>query len=328
MPLISVIIPAYNCEAFIEAAIASIQVQTLHDFEVIVVDDGSTDGTLARIKSIVEADGRIKVIAQAHSGKPSIARNVGIRHSSGEFLCFLDGDDLFYPDKLMKQLELLHKHPDVNLVFHDVQFLYPQPRADEKSYLGRVDFVNAARAYMSPAYDNVYLCHANYYNFMSAYYATILMSAVMMRKSCLATEEVWFPEDMAIGEDIDLWFRLALKNKYAYIDEPLSYYRQHDSSITHDMARYLEGSIHVHRKNLNRGMTLLTDMERDKYAAKIRALHWHYGYLLYSNFQMRSARQQYTSALKLQFSTKAFIALIKTMLPVSFIRLYKTYLRA
>ncbi len=330
MPAISVIIPAYNCELFIREAITSVQTQSFQDFEIVVVNDGSTDQTLSIVESMAKDDQRIKVLSQSNSGKPSVARNVAIKNSTGEFLCFLDGDDVFLPSKFEKEINLFLKYPQVNVVFHDVRFLNENDNSsvDKVSYLGRVNFTETAKDYITPDQDRVYLCKDNYYNFMSAYFASVLVSAVMIRRSCLLSLTVWFPENIVIGEDIDLWFRLALTNRFAYLDEPLSHYRQHDNSITRDMSIYLKGSIQVHLRNLERGRNLLTEQEKKKYQAKIRALHWHYGYLLYSNYQMSHARREYFSALKLAFSVKAFIALLKTMLPVSLVKICKSYLRA
>jgi hypothetical protein len=150
----------------------------------------------------------------------------------------------------------------------------------------------------------------------------------MVRRSCIYAQDIWFPEDMTIGEDIDLWFRLARTRRFAYLDETLSYYRQHETSITHDMGRYLKGSIAVHRKNLERGTGILTPFERKKYETKIRALHWHYGYLLFSNYEMSAARREFAQALRLEFTNKAMIALLKTLVPTTVIRYYKSRVRA
>ncbi|WP_243373873.1 glycosyltransferase family A protein [Geotalea sp. SG265] len=328
MPKISVVIPVYNCESYIKEALKSVQKQSVRDLEIIVVNDGSTDGTLSVTEALAERDERIRIISQANSGKPAIARNVGLRHAGGKYVCFLDGDDLFMPGKLEKQLEIFLRFPELNLVFHDVRHLYEDDRHEPGSYLGNARFTHVAKDYMAQVQENIYLCGENFYNFISAYFLTIHTSAVMATRSCLEAQSTWFPEDATIGEDADLWFRLALSNRTAYLDEVLSCYRQHSTSITSNMANYLKGSILVHRRNLERGEHVLTREEKKLYEKKIQGYHWHYGYLLYSNYEMKLARKEYLDALKLGFSPKTVVAIAKTMLPRSFVRCCKTFLKA
>ncbi len=327
MPKISVIIPAYNSERYIRLAIESVLCQSEQDFEIVVIDDGSTDGTLSIVKSLAEYDNRIRVITQPNSGKPSIARNAGIKNSSGDFVCFLDADDLYFPNKLEKQLKVFQKYPHLNLVFHDVKLFTENSSKDQGSYLVNTNFIANAKDYVTAAQDGIYLCKENFFNYMSVYSASLAIPNVMVRRSCLDAQAVWFPEDTAIGEDVDLWFRLALSNRLACIFECLSYYRRHDNNITNHMEGYLKGSIQVHGRNLKRGLKLLTKTEIKEYEKKILTMHWHYGYLLYSKYETSLARHQFMNALKIKFSTKAFIALLKTMLPVSFIKLYKAHLK-
>ncbi|GAB7026149.1 glycosyltransferase family 2 protein [Geotalea toluenoxydans] len=327
MPRISVIIPVYNCESYIGEALKSILNQSVQDVEIIVVNDGSTDGTLSVAEAFAEKDKNIRIISQTNSGKPAVARNVGLRHAAGEYICFLDGDDLFLPGKLEKQLEIFRRFPELNLVFHDVRHLYEDNRHDLGSYLGNAGFTELAKDYMAPRQGNIYLCRENFYNFISAYFLTIHTSSIMVRRSCLDDQGTWFPEDVTIGEDADLWFRLVLSNRVAFLNEILSYYRQHSTSITSNMADYLQGSILVHRRNLKRGEHLFTPGEKQLYEEKIRGYHWHYGYLLYSNYEMERARREYMDALKLGYSTKAVVAVAKTMLPRSFVRFCKTCLK-
>jgi len=325
MPIISVIIPAYNCESFIGKAISSVRTQTMQDFEIVVVDDGSTDRTLSVVESLARQDKRIKIVSQKNSGKPSVTRNVGIRNSSGEYLCFLDGDDFYLPRKLEKELEILRKYPAVDLVFHDVLEQTDRHAPMEGSYLGRAGFPANAADYIFRVEDGVYLCRENFYNFMSACCATILMSAPMLKRACLDSQMVWFPEFMTIGEDIDLWFRLAMSYGFAYLDESLSCYRRHDKSITKNVESFLKGSIEVHNRNYQRGCHLFTKGEKIRYKSRISALHWHLAYYLYSKFEMTAARKEIINSLKLNFTFKALFTFVKSLLPLNIIRFCKGY---
>lgn len=120
MPTISIIVPVYNGEKTILETIQSIQAQTFSDFELIVINDGSTDGTLDVISTV--QDPRLKVFSYENGGLP-VARNRGIRRSRGEFITFIDADDLWKPDKLERQLAALHKNPEAGVAYSWTAFI-------------------------------------------------------------------------------------------------------------------------------------------------------------------------------------------------------------
>ena len=128
-PLISVIIPVYNCEKYVAEAIESILAQTYPALEVIVVDDGSTDGTGEIVKSFPQ----VKYLFQDNAGTAA-ARNRGIRAAKGEYIAFLDADDLWLPEKLAQQISAYNVDPDLELVTGLVkQFFSPEMDANRKS---------------------------------------------------------------------------------------------------------------------------------------------------------------------------------------------------
>ncbi len=119
-PLISVIIPAYNAERTILETIASVQQQTFSNFELIVINDGSKDRTLELLHNI--ADERLKIFSYENGGLP-VARNRGISHATGEFIAFLDADDLWTPDKLEAQLEALQQQKEAGVAYSWTYFM-------------------------------------------------------------------------------------------------------------------------------------------------------------------------------------------------------------
>src|SRR5205814_6631728 len=125
-PLVSVIIPAFNAQQFIAAAIQSVIHQTLQHFEVIIVNDGSTDSTASIVASFCENDPRIRLITQPN-GKLPKARNTGLDAASGEFVAFLDADDIWQPTKLEKQLQIW-RQTKADVVFSDA---FHFPRSEE-----------------------------------------------------------------------------------------------------------------------------------------------------------------------------------------------------
>lgn len=117
-PLLSVIMPAYNCAAYIEESLASIFSQGIDDLEVVVVDDGSTDGT-AQIATAFDA--RVRVLRNDHGG-PAAARNLAVANARSDLLAFLDADDVWLPGKLAAQLQYLADHPEARIVYSGFQF--------------------------------------------------------------------------------------------------------------------------------------------------------------------------------------------------------------
>lgn len=109
-PLVSIIMPAYNAEKFIAQAIASVQAQTLSDWELIVSDDASTDATLSIVQGIAEQDARIVVLEPAGNHGPAHARNRAIENAAGRYIAFLDSDDLWKPRKLETQIGFMQEN--------------------------------------------------------------------------------------------------------------------------------------------------------------------------------------------------------------------------
>ena len=119
-PKISIIIPTFNCGDFIYRTIESVFAQTYKNYEIIIVDDGSTDSTKDKIDLISKKGIPINYIYQANAG-PAAARNTGIRNAAGEYITFLDADDFWIPEKLELQVDVLERESDIGLVYGDVK---------------------------------------------------------------------------------------------------------------------------------------------------------------------------------------------------------------
>ena len=208
MPKVSVIIPAYNAERFIKNAVESVLVQTFRDFEVFVIDDGSTDNTL---KIIREYEPRIKVFTKTNGG-PASARNVGIQNSSAEYISFLDADDLWPKDTLKLQTEFMEKNHQFGFAYGDSEFFYPE-RHDEKTHLYTSDF------------EGHVFKHLFWNNFISN-------STVIVRKKCFDKVGLLDESKELLGaEDFDLWLRLNMHFPVGHIPQVLSRKRIHSGSL-------------------------------------------------------------------------------------------------
>lgn len=215
-PRISVVIPTYNRQELLIEAIGSVLAQTYQDFEIIVVDDGSTDNTEEKIQPYLS---RVRYIKQRNQGVAA-ARNAGIRHAKGEYLCFLDSDDIWLPEKLSTQIAFADKHPQYGLIATEIQGI-----DDSKKKVG----TNKAAKYTirngNVADD---LLFGNW----------IQTSTVMVPSRCLEAVGC-FDEDVGqFGEDWLMWMRIAVRYPVYFLPEALILYRYHSESLS---ARQSEG---------------------------------------------------------------------------------------
>lgn len=207
MPLISVVVPAYNVEKTIKETIQSIQQQTFSDFELIVINDGSTDGTLDVLATIEEP--RMKIFSYENGGLPE-ARNRGIARSTGELITFIDADDLWTADKLELQLAALQNHPEAGLVYSWTSFMDSEGKAFSKD---------------SPVYyeGNIYpiLLVGNFIN---------SGSNVMLRRQAIESVGT-FDASLRSIEDWEYWLRVAAKWPFALVPKHQILYRQSSTSM-------------------------------------------------------------------------------------------------
>lgn len=224
-PLVSVVIPAFNAGKFIEQAVDSVLAQTYSNYEIIIVDDGSSDDTVERLRSYGD---KVTVISQPNRGVSS-ARNAGIMRARGEWIAFLDADDYWEPEKLEKQVNFIKQNPDMILV-HTGKRLF-----DEK---GTVEYDEASYHQLRQSADFRSLLVRNCIN----------TSSVMVRKD-IVVEAGMFDSTIRHFEDQDLWLRLAKKGRFGYIPEDLFHYRIHGTQATSLTSAFCEGGLKVIRKN-------------------------------------------------------------------------------
>lgn len=205
-PTVSVVIPAYNAAIYLPKTIESILQQSFQDFEILVVNDGSTDDTVKHVSSFTDC--RVKLINQENQGCAT-ARNTGVLAAKGEYIAFLDSDDLWEPTKLEKQVQCLDKNPDFGLVYTWVDF-----SDREAKPTGKVRKVFAeGNVFQEMLTCNVVSCG----------------SVPLVRRECFDTIGL-FDTDLWTAEDKDLWLRISTRYPFGLIKEPLVYYRQHPSS--------------------------------------------------------------------------------------------------
>jgi len=215
MPTVSVIIPVHNRLSMLREAIQSVLDQTYSDFEIIVVDDGSTEPISSSLQIKHE---RIRHVRQENAG-PSAARNHGIDVAKGRYIAFLDSDDLFLPTKLEKQVKCMEEHPDIPLSHTSYQRINARTNQSETVRSGTF----SGRVYPKIVLD-----------------CPIATPTVMIRSDFLG-KDMRFEQQIRAGEDKVMWTRIAKKATIIGMDEPLTIVRIHGENIVLDPRAKIPG---------------------------------------------------------------------------------------
>lgn len=227
MPSISVIIPAYNSEKTIRETIESVLQQTFSDFELIVIDDGSQDSTLEIISSM--QDSRMKVFSYPNAGG-AVSRNRGFSYSSGEFIAFLDSDDLWTPDKLESQLKALQENPQAAVAYswmdcidESGKFFRPGSHRTETGDI-------FAKLFLIPFVESG--------------------SNPLIRRQAFI-EVGGFDESLSASQDYDLYLRLAAQYHFVAVPSTQVFYRLSSNSMTTNLRRHEVTSLLVRERAFN-----------------------------------------------------------------------------
>ena len=210
MPKVSVIIPTYQNARFLQHSISSVLNQIYKDYEVLVVDDGSTDGSSEILNHF---DSQIQVITQKNQG-PAVARNTGIRASSGSYLAFLDSDDIALPDRLKQQVGFLDEHPDIGLLGSSAEFF---------------DLTNKFLGKMQVPLEDLDI------RWTCLLLNPFIQSTMMIRRELIFQNNLTYTPDFRGLEDYELWSRALAFTKSANLKKPLVRYRVRNDSMTIDV---------------------------------------------------------------------------------------------
>lgn len=223
---VSVVMPAYNAERFVAEAIESVLAQTHQDLELIVVDDGSTDRTAAVVASF---GARVRCVRQQNA-RQAAARNRGVREATGDYLAFIDADDLWRPEKLAKQLRVLEADPSLGFVYcnvdhvdEDGRFVCPRPGAVKGRALEPI--------------------------LMGEPIGGLCGSTLLISRARFA-EIGPFDVDLPPCEDTDFWVRVAARYPLDYVDEALVRHRLHGGNDSRKLDLMTRAWKRLYRKSL------------------------------------------------------------------------------
>jgi glycosyltransferase involved in cell wall biosynthesis len=230
MATVDVIIPAFNAAKYLPAALESVSSQTFEDWQIILVDDGSTDNTAEVIAPFRDRFGsKFRYIKQENGGQP-VARNNAIRASSSEFIALLDADDMWMPCRLAESLKVLAENPKAGLSYGQINI------TDSNGSILRT-FEGNPRHREGRIAPHIYMRNVE-----------LPCLTVTLRRKCV-DEVGLFDETMRYTEDRDLWFRIALRYEVAFVPRVLASYRTAPGSMSSNSQRMFDGQLSFIRKH-------------------------------------------------------------------------------
>lgn len=293
-PTVSVIIPAYNAAPWIAETIDSVLNQTFQDFEVIVVDDGSTDGTTEIVKNYKS---QVQYLYKNNGGVGS-ARNTGIRAARGRYIACVDADDLWLPEKLEVQTQLLEKEPSLAWVYSD----------------GLI-FENNSN-------QNLHLFSQSASMISGDILRPLLLQDFIPCPTPVIRRDIFenvgfFEEDMSLQSvaDWDMWLRISAKYPVGFIDKPLVKYRRHSASMTGTslIQPSLTSRLTVVDRAISREPERLGNLRQQAIANVYMTL----GHLLMSRGARAEARRMYLHSIQMNSKQiKSVIYLMTTFIPI------------
>lgn len=317
--MVTVIIPVYNRERYIGDAIESVLTQTHENLEVIVVDDGSTDGTRQVVESFCN-DPRLIYRHQPNSGKPSVVRNQALRMARGRYICFLDSDDILVPDSIAQRVELLKSNVDIGAVcghWLDFRGAFSVSKLTP-SYIIRGRFLQKLPdSLVQRRLDNG-VVYGHDFIYEMFYTNVIKTSSVMVRRE-LIDEVGHFDETMTIGEDCDLWMRLGNVTYFCYILSPVCYARSHDQNITFDKLRNHIEDTKVLDKFL-KGHRFHSRIGKKRFYKRVAHFYFDGGWLLYNRYRIDEAKMRFRRALRYRPTMTNFQYAVLTQFPLGTIK--------
>jgi len=269
--LVSVVIPAYNAEGCLSRALDSVLAQTHAPVEILVVNDGSTDGTLRLLDRYAE---QVKVINQANQGAGA-ARNAGIRASQGRYIAFLDADDRWLPTKLDRQIAALEGDPEAGLCYTNGAH-YNETGVTQPSHAA------LRRPHSGWVFEPLFV-----ENFM-------ITSSVLVRRDSVEMVGEFNPQYLN-AQDYDLWTRLARRYRFVYVDEILVQYWSMGKSLCTNYDRLYTTDFMISRRLMEDDPQFFENRP-GLVRTRFGSLHFRYGWRLFRNGRFEEARREFGSS--------------------------------
>lgn len=318
----SIVIPTFNSAEYIVETISSLLEQDYDDYEIILVDDGSTDNTKEVIAPYL--NDRVRYIYQGNSGGPAKPRNVGIANAKGEFIFFFDSDDIALSGKMQASVALLDAQPDVGMLFTNFNLADGDGLITEQRYLDKYPTLKGLL-------DNQIGDHAFLLGSTDCFTGLIKSNfigtpGVVIRRSVFGKVGL-FDETMRNLDDRDMWIRAAKESSVIYLDTPYFNYRNNPLSISKQRQQdQAYERIQIANKFIGKGNNsqaiekLLKEFKAENYLK-----------IAYINadeiFDSKLARKTFLKSFMLKPSLKAFKGFVKSLFGDKALSLYKSHIR-
>lgn len=273
-PTISVLMPVYNVEAYIGEAVESILAQTFTNFELIILDDCSTDKTSDIVSTF--SDSRIRYIKQPRNLGLSENLNTGIRMARGKYIARMDGDDISLPDRLKTQIDFLETHPDIALCSCGMEMF----GKDNMVWIRQADYEQVKITML--------------------FYSPILHASSVWRRASFERHNLYYRQDAFPAEDYDLWARAVFHCKLVNIPQVMYKYRIHGEQVTKTDSRSSLREHQIRTEYLRRALPSLNDddvyaiiQSIEKKNSSLRDMNNAFRRMLYSNRQANFFNHKY-----------------------------------
>lgn len=292
MELVSIIMPVYNGEKYIAESIGSVLNQDYPHFELICIDDCSTDNTREIIASFKDA--RIKYIcAEDHRGAPAPIRNIGIRASTGTYITFLDHDDVYLPDNLSFKMEYFKQHPDISFAYSDCYIIDENGKLLSNSTIAN----SGKKPHNGRCFEQLFLG------------IFIPTQGVILKNSVLSKVGL-FNEALVGAEDYELWLRIAYHYEIGFIERPLAKWRHHRTSLSKNVIVMDEGFVHCLESIMRYFPDVVRSIGRKRSNKRLFSLTFDVAFYYYQQGQWNSALKWLVKSLKYKKAPKIIFKII------------------
>jgi|GEM_PF-310960 len=293
-PLVSVIMPAFNAAAYIEEAIDSVLAQDYPNKELIVIDDGSSDDTVARVQAYGD---RVRLLTQANQGS-AVARNQGLDAAKGAYIAFLDSDDVWLPGKLTAQVGYLEAHPDVGMIYAD--WLPWKRDKQSKAFPSPETLIPAAPDAGVPPEEIPLLTEGSGWLYNRLLFGSLLHTITVMARRELIEQVGRFDPELKRGQDYDYWLRASRHTEIHQLDRVFALYRLHGSGCITQWPDINYEKLVVEKALARWGMEGPTGERSDRKAVERRLAGtcFDFGYHHYWSGNPRKASRSFLQALR------------------------------
>ena len=281
-PTVSIVMPCYNAEARLPASVGSVLAQTRTDWELIIVDDGSTDHSWQTLQQLATTDPRIHVYQQTNAGAAA-ARNHGLKHVQGTYTAFLDSDDTWAPQFLEVMLDALQQAPDYGMAYCGWQNIGLGEGRDDP--------------FIPPDYENDDKTESLLAGCRWPIHGALVRSQIIQRAG-------GFDETLSSCMDFDLWLRIGTAHQLLRVPKVLAYYHHHgDGQITQNHARIALNHWRAQQKYLRNHPTVAQMLGPDRVRKLTTGELLHRGYASYWERDLQAARTIFRTVMKQRYGS-------------------------